>query len=110
MRLKNRIIELLKLDLTTILTSLSWLLPYYLLGGFLDRRLFGIYGVTYVFQFLWSLFNELSVKGILIYAFNDLKDDINKRNSAVFSGFLFYTFIILLSRTGNHGLDVVNAV
>lgn len=96
MRLKNRIIELLKLDLTTILTSLSWLLPYYLLGGFLDRRLFGIYGVTYVFQFLWSLFNELSVKGILIYAFNDLKDDINKRDSAVFSGFLFYTFIILL--------------
>lgn len=96
MVLKNRIIELLKLDLTTILTSLSWLLPYYLLGGFLDRRLFGIYGVTYVFQFLWSLFNELSVKGVLIYAFNDLKDDINKRDSAVFSGFLFYTFIILL--------------
>lgn len=96
MPLKSRIIQLLKLDLTTILTSLSWLLPYYLLGGFVDKKLFGIYGVTYVFQFLWSLFNELAVKGILIYAFNDLKDDTNKRDSTIFSGFLFYTFIIIL--------------
>lgn len=84
--LANRVIRLLKLDITTFLTSLSPILSLYILGGFIDKEIIGVFGFTYAFQFLWSMFSRGFNHPIFLYAFKDVKNDKNKTMSIVFSG------------------------
>ena len=84
--LANRVIRLLKLDITTFLTSLSPILSLYILGGFIDKEILGVFGFTYAFQFLWSMFSRGFNHPIFLYAFKDVKNDKNKTMSIVFSG------------------------
>lgn len=82
----SRVIRLLKLDITTFLTSLSPILSLYILGGFIDKEIIGVFGFTYAFQFLWSMFSRGLNHPIFLYAFKDIKNDKNKTMSIVFSG------------------------
>ena len=84
--LANRVIRLLKIDITTFLTSLSPILSLYILGGFIDKEIIGVFGFTYAFQFLWSMFSRGFNHPIFLYAFKDVKNDKNKTMSIVFSG------------------------
>ena len=76
--LTSRVIRLFKLDITTFLTSLSPILSLYILGGFIDKEIISVFGFTYAFQFLWSMFNRGLNHPIFLYAFKDIKNDKNK--------------------------------
>lgn len=84
--LTSRVIRLLKLDITTFLTSLSPILSLYILGGFIDKEIISVFGFTYAFQFLWGMFSRGLNHPIFLYAFKDIKNDKNKTMSIVFSG------------------------
>lgn len=119
--LTSRVIRLLKLDITTFLTSLSPILSLYILGGFIDKEIISVFGFTYAFQFLWSMFSRGLNHPIFLYAFKDIKNDKNKTMSIVFSGcsvflllevvayllFLFYAkqYLILL-KVPNELIDI----
>lgn len=57
----------------------------YILGGFIDKEIIGVFGFTYAFQFLWSMFSRGFNHPIFLYAFKDIKNDKNKTMSIVFS-------------------------
>lgn len=119
--LTSRVIRLLKLDITTFLTSLSPILSLYILGGFIDKEIISVFGFTYAFQFLWSMFSRGLNHPIFLYAFKDIKNDKDKTMSIVFSGcsvfllleiiayllFLFYAkqYLILL-KVPNRLIDI----
>lgn len=119
--LTNRVIRLLKLDITTFLTSLAPILSLYILGSFINKEVIGVFGFTYAFQFLWSMFSRGFNHPIFLYAFKDIKNDKDKTMSIVFSGcivsilletaiyllFIFYTkqYLFLLE-VSNELIDI----
>lgn len=84
--LTNRVIRLLKLDITTFLTSLAPILSLYILGGFINKEIISVFGFTYAFQFLWGMFSRGLNHPIFLYAFKDVKNDKDRTMSIVFSG------------------------
>ena len=93
--LTNRVIRLLKLDITTFLTSLAPILSLYILGGFINKEIIGVFGFTYAFQFLWSMFSRGLNHPIFLYAFKDVKNDKDRTMSIVFSGCSVFALIEL---------------
>ncbi len=93
--LTNRVIRLLKLDITTFLTSLAPILSLYILGGFINKEIIGVFGFTYAFQFLWSMFSRGLNHPIFLYAFKDIKNDKNRTMSIVFSGCCIFALVEL---------------
>lgn len=94
--LTSRVIRLLKLDITTFLTSLAPILSLYILGGFINKEIIGVFGFTYAFQFLWSMFSRGFNHPIFLYAFKDIKNDKDKTMSIVFSGCIVLALIELV--------------
>lgn len=95
--LTNRVIRLLKLDITTFLTSLAPILSLYILGGFINKEIIGVFGFTYMFQFLWSMFSRGLNHPIFLYAFKDVKNDKDRTMSIVFSGCSVFVLIELMA-------------
>lgn len=95
--LTNRVIKLLKLDITTFLTSLAPILSLYILGGFINKEIISVFGFTYAFQFLWSMFSRGFNRPIFLYAFKDVKNDKNRTMSIVFSGCTILALIELVT-------------
>lgn len=93
--LTNRVIRLLKLDITTFLTSLAPILSLYILGGFINKEIIGVFGFTYAFQFLWSMFSRGLNHPIFLYAFKDIKNDKNRTMSIIFSGCCIFALVEL---------------
>ncbi len=95
----SRVIRLLKLDITTFLTSLAPILSLYILGGFINKEIIGVFGFTYAFQFLWCMFSRGLNHPIFLYAFKDVKSDKNRTMSIVFSGCCIFALIELIAYT-----------
>lgn len=93
--LTSRVIRLLKLDITTFLTSLAPILSLYILGGFINKEIIGVFGFTYAFQFLWSMFSRGLNHPIFLYAFKDIKNDKNRTMSIIFSGCCIFALVEL---------------
>ena len=89
----KEVIKLVKLDITTFLSSIAPIISLYILGGFIHKEIIGVFGLTYMFQFVWGMFYKGMNRPIFIYAFKDIKEDKDKTMSIVFSGLLFFILI-----------------
>ena len=92
----KEVIKLVKLDITTFIASVAPILSLYILGGFINREIIGVFGLTYMFQYMYSMFSGGLNYPIFIYAFKDIKNDKDKSMSILFSGLTVFILIELV--------------